>query len=126
MILIDGQEVTYQRAGQDYGAGLLIDESALERIEVVKGPYSVLYGSQAIGGIVNFITKKGGNKPLGGTVKAVYNSATTGWEESAAAWGSIGKFDYRLNGSYSDQGDRDTPEGRLKIRTIAIIAKVCG
>ena len=30
--------VSYQRAGQNYGAGLLIDESALERIEVVKGP----------------------------------------------------------------------------------------
>lgn len=113
LILIDGQEVTYQRAGQNYGAGLLIDESALERIEVVKGPYSVLYGSQAIGGVVNFITKKGGDKPLSGTVKAVYNSATAGWEESAAAWGSIGQFDYRINGSYSDQGDRDTPDGRL-------------
>lgn len=58
LILIDGQVVSYQRAGQNYGAGLLIDESALERIEVVKGPYSVLYGSQAIGGVVNFITKK--------------------------------------------------------------------
>ncbi|BBV64694.1 TPA: TonB-dependent receptor [Kluyvera ascorbata] len=113
LILIDGQEVTYQRAGQNYGAGLLINESALERIEVVKGPYSVLYGSQAIGGVVNFITKKGGDKPLSGTVKAVYNSATAGWEESAAAWGSIGQFDYRINGSYSDQGDRDTPDGRL-------------
>ncbi len=86
LILIDGQVVSYQRAGQNYGAGLLIDESALERIEVVKGPYSVLYGSQAIGGVVNFITKKGGDKPLGGSVKAVYNSATAGWEESAAAW----------------------------------------
>jgi len=113
LILIDGQEVTYQRAGQNYGAGLLIDESALERIEVVKGPYSVLYGSQAIGGVVNFITKKGGDKPLGGMVKATYNSATAGWDESAAAWGSIGQFDYRINGSYSDQGDRDTPDGRL-------------
>ena len=113
LILIDGQEVTYQRAGQNYGAGLLIDESALERIEVVKGPYSVLYGSQAIGGVVNFITNKGGDKPLSGTVKAVYNSATAGWEESAAAWGSIGQFDYRINGSYSDQGERDTPDGRL-------------
>ena len=51
LILIDGQEVTYQRAGDNYGVGLLIDESALERVEVVKGPYSVLYGSQAIGGI---------------------------------------------------------------------------
>lgn len=113
LILIDGQEVTYQRAGQNYGGGLLIDESSLERIEVVKGPYSVLYGSQAIGGVVNFITKKGGDKPVAGTVKAVYNSATAGWEESAAAWGSIGQFDYRINGSYSDQGDRDTPDGRL-------------
>lgn len=58
LILIDGQVVSYQRAGQNYGAGLLIDESSLERIEIVKGPYSVLYGSQAIGGVVNFITKK--------------------------------------------------------------------
>ncbi len=114
LILIDGQEVTYQRAGQDFGAGLLIDESSLERIEVVKGPYSVLYGSQAIGGVVNFITKKGGDKPFGGTLKAVYSSATKGWDESAAAWGSVGNLDYRLNGSYSDQGDRDTPDGRLK------------
>ncbi|WP_045854273.1 TonB-dependent receptor plug domain-containing protein [Raoultella terrigena] len=114
LILIDGQVVSYQRAGQNYGVGLLIDESALERIEVVKGPYSVLYGSQAIGGVVNFITKKSGDKPLAGTVKAVYNSATAGWDESAAAWGSIGQFDYRINGSYSDQGNRDTPDGRLQ------------
>lgn len=113
LILIDGQAVSYQRAGQNYGAGLLIDETALERVEVVKGPYSVLYGSQAIGGVVNFITKKGGDRPLAGSIKAVYNSATAGWEESAAAWGSIGSFDYRINGSYSDQGDRDTPDGRL-------------
>lgn len=113
LVLIDGQEVTYQRAGDNYGAGLLIDTSALERIEVVKGPYSVLYGSKAIGGVVNFITKKGGDKPLAGIVKAVYDSSTAGWEESAAAWGSIGNFDYRINGSYSDQGDRKTPDGRL-------------
>lgn len=113
LVMIDGQEVTYQRAGDNYGAGLLIDTSALERIEVVKGPYSVLYGSKAIGGVVNFITKKGGDKPLAGIVKAVYDSSTAGWQESAAAWGSIGGFDYRLNGSYSDRGDRKTPDGRL-------------
>ena len=71
LLLIDGQEVTYQRAGQDFGPGILIDESSLERIEVVKGPYSVLYGSQAIGGVINFITRKGGDKPVSGSVKAV-------------------------------------------------------
>lgn len=46
-------------------------------------------------------------------MKAVYNSATAGWEESIAVQGSIGGFDYRINGSYSDQGNRDTPDGRL-------------
>lgn len=126
LILIDGQEVTYQRAGDNYGVGLLIDESALERVEIVKGPYSVLYGSQAIGGIVNFITKKGGNKLASGVVKAVYNSATAGWEESIAVQGSIGGFDYRINGSYSDQGNRDTPDGRLRIPTIVTIVRVYG
>lgn len=113
LILIDGQEVTYQRAGQNYGPGLLIDESSIERIEVVKGPYSVLYGSQAIGGVVNFITRKGGDKPFGGHVKAVYDSATNGWDESAVVAGSVENVEYRLNGNYADHGDRDTPDGRL-------------
>ncbi|QKJ88607.1 TonB-dependent receptor [Paramixta manurensis] len=113
LVLIDGQEVTYQRAGMGSGPGLLIDDSALERIEVVKGPWSVLYGSQAIGGVVNFITRKGGDAPLAGSVRAVYDSATNGWRESAAAWGSLGQFDYRINGSYADHGDRHTPDGRL-------------
>ncbi|WP_409311008.1 TonB-dependent receptor plug domain-containing protein [Pectobacterium sp. B1J-3] len=113
LVLIDGQEVTYQRAGPNYSLGLLIDPSYLERIEVVKGPHSVLYGSQAIGGVINFITRKGGDKPLSGKIKAVYDSATAGWQESALAYGSIGNFDYRLSGSYSDQGNRSTPDGRL-------------
>lgn len=126
LILIDGQEVTYQRAGDNYGVGLLIDESALERVEVVKGPYSVLYGSQAIGGIVNFITKKGGDKLASGVVKAVYNSATAGWEESIAVQGSIGGFDYRINGSYSDQAIVIRRMDVCRIPTIVTIVRVYG
>lgn len=113
LLLVDGQEVTYQRGGQNYGAGILIDESAIERIEVVKGPYSVLYGSQAIGGVVNIITQKGGDSPFGGNIKTVYDSATQGWRGSALVSGTIDNFDYRLNGGYADHGDRDTPDGRL-------------
>lgn len=113
LVLIDGQEVTYQRAGPNYSLGLLIDPSYVERVEVVKGPHSVLYGSQAIGGIINFITRKGGDSPLGGKIKVMYDSATAGWQQSAIAYGSLGDFEYRLSGSYSDQGNRSTPDGRL-------------
>ena len=42
-----------------------IDLNNVEQIEVVKGSYSVLYGSDAMGGVVNIITKKGGTIPDG-------------------------------------------------------------
>lgn len=113
LVLIDGQESTYQRSGHNSGLGLMIDPSLVERIEVVKGPHSVLYGSQAIGGVINFITIKGGSKPISGSISTVWDSATLGWQESALAHGSIGNFDYRLNASYAEHGNRKTPDGRL-------------
>ncbi|MCK8286018.1 TonB-dependent receptor plug domain-containing protein, partial [Erwinia amylovora] len=39
----------------------------IERIEVVKGPSSALYGADALGGVVNIITRRGGSE-LGGTL----------------------------------------------------------
>ena len=42
-----------------------IDLNNVEQIEIVKGSYSVLYGSDAMGGVVNIITKKGGAIPEG-------------------------------------------------------------
>lgn len=113
LVLIDGQESTYHRSGHNSGLGLMIDPSLVERIEVVKGPHSVLYGSQAIAGVINFITVKGGDKPVSSTFSAVWDSATAGWQESALVHGSIGNFDYRLNASYAEHGNRKTPDGRL-------------
>lgn len=43
----------------------------------------------------------------------MYDSATAGWQQLAIAYGSLGDFEYRLSGSYSDQGNRSTPDGRL-------------
>lgn len=40
------------------GTPMLIDPASVERIEVIKGPNSVLYGSDAIGGVINIITKR--------------------------------------------------------------------
>ena len=61
LVMIDGQKISEQKSMS--GSPFLIDPSQIERIEVIKGPASVLYGSEAIGGAVNIITKKGAPKP---------------------------------------------------------------
>lgn len=62
MVLIDGMPIV---SGLSTVYGLSgIPQSLVERIEVVKGPASTLYGSEAVGGLINIITKKPGNAPL--------------------------------------------------------------
>lgn len=61
MILIDGMPIV-SSLGTVYGLSG-IPNSLIERIEVVKGPASSLYGSEAVGGLINIITKKVSNAP---------------------------------------------------------------
>ena len=62
MMLIDGMPIV-SALSTVYGLNG-IPNSMVERIEVVKGPASSLYGSEAMGGIINVITKKVDNAPL--------------------------------------------------------------
>lgn len=62
MVLIDGMPIV---SGLSTVYGLSgIPQSLIERVEVVKGPASTLYGSEAVGGLINIITKKPTNAPL--------------------------------------------------------------
>ena len=62
MVLIDGMPIV-SSLSTVYGLSG-IPNSLVERIEIVKGPASSLYGSEAVGGLVNIITKKPTNAPL--------------------------------------------------------------
>lgn len=65
--MVDGKRVdttTSVFRGNDYDTGW-VNGDAIERVEVVRGPMSSLYGSDAVGGVVNVITKKPGDKWIG-------------------------------------------------------------
>lgn len=109
LILVDGMKITEQKSMD--GAPLLIDINNIERIEIIKGPGSVLYGSEAIGGAINVITKKGGKRPVEGTISTTYDTSAGGEVISAALSGSLSGFYYRLDGSQTDYGKRKDADG---------------
>ncbi len=108
VILVDGQEMTDHSS---FGAPFLIDPSNVERIEVVRGPASVLYGAKAIGGVINVITKKGADEPVLLELGAGYFSGTKGKQANAAVSGTLERFDYRLSVSTDDHKDRKVAKG---------------
>lgn len=108
-ILVDGQEITDHST---YGTPILIDPSKVERIDVVRGPASVLYGAKAIGGVINIITKRGSDKPVEVELGSTYYSGTRGYQGWAALSGTIDNLDYRISGGLEDHQDRKVPEGR--------------
>ncbi len=72
--------------------------SNIERIEILKGSQSTLYGTDAIAGVINIITRRSGTTPFGGQAVASYGSNGT-FRGNAGVNGRKGRVDY--NAGYS-------------------------
>ncbi|MGK2910729.1 MAG: TonB-dependent receptor plug domain-containing protein [Sphingobium sp.] len=100
LVLIDGIEASDPTYGEYDFATLFADDGA--RVEVLRGEQSALYGSDAIGGVINYITADGRSLP-GFSARIEGGSFDTG-QGSARAAGVVGDVDYAINGSYSAIG----------------------
>jgi outer membrane receptor for ferrienterochelin and colicins len=71
LVLIDGERVAGRIAGGVDLSRLSLED--VEQVEIVKGPSSALYGSDAVAGVVNLITRRA-RRPLGAELRASYGS----------------------------------------------------
>jgi vitamin B12 transporter len=77
----------------------------IKRIEILRGPQSTLYGSEALGGVINIVTKTGGGPPTG-SLSAEYGSFNSFLTRGTFA-ASEGKLSFSADGSYhSTDNDR--------------------
>jgi vitamin B12 transporter len=100
LITIDGVPV-YDASGIGSNFDIRnINIDAVERIEILKGSQSTLYGSDAIAGVINIITRKSGNKPFSGYGALNYGSFNT-LRANAGVNGKQDKIDYNAGYTFN-------------------------
>ncbi len=101
LILVDGH-----RTGT--GNAAKINPDRIERIEIIKGPSSALYGSAAMGGVINIITKKG-TGAVNATVKGTVGSFDYRKGELSSGGVVNDQIRYHVTASYETVGDYSDP-----------------
>ena len=103
LIMLDGVPL-YDPSGigSNFDIRLLTIDN-IERIEILKGSQSTLYGSDAMAGVINIITRKADKKESAVSGMLSYGSYNT-TKGNAMLSGSIQKFDYNINYSFCKSG----------------------
>ena len=114
LVLLDGRRLNSASAGGFDMADLPVPLEDIERIEIVRGPSSALYGADAVGGVVNIITKK----PTGASTTVTGEGGSHGYESySLSNSNKLDKFYYTLSaGRDKSTGFRvnnDLDQGRV-------------
>jgi len=102
-----GVKLENYQNGEKHGLG--VNESGIESIEVIKGPASLLYGSDALGGVLYLIPEKfAQNNTTHGDIGSKYFSNTLGFNTSAGVKTSGEKFKFLVRGAYDTHSDYKT------------------
>jgi hemoglobin/transferrin/lactoferrin receptor protein len=119
----DGMRLNNARRQQDFGElSAITDVNSLERVEVVRGPASVLYGTDAIGGVVNQLTlgtPGRGRDGVSGTSFYRYNEADGQDAGHLRVAGREGAFGFALSTSHRVARAYSAPAGTFGALTLA-------
>lgn len=101
LIMIDGRRVRTENTSetQNYYELQRVNMDEVERVEIVRGAASSLYGSEALGGVINIITKKPGTRGGSASVDWTSRQQDTGFRYDL---GKEGKWAWAMNGKVSD------------------------
>jgi len=109
-VLVYNQGVKLENYQFGAAHGMGIDESGISAVEVIKGPASLLYGSDALGGVLYLIPEK--YAPAGKTLGDIYSkyfSNTQGYHLTAGYKSSKDKWRYLVRGAYGKNADYRIP-----------------
>jgi vitamin B12 transporter len=117
LVLVDGQRIGSSTSGDSNLQHINIEQ--VERVEVLRGSRSVIYGSDAIGGVIQIFTRRGGQQGLQPRMHTGFGSNQT-WERSLGLSGGDERTRFNLGASldetaginrthesYSSDGDHD-------------------
>lgn len=103
-----GTRIENQQWGAEHGLG--VSSTGVKSVEVIKGPASLLYGSDAIGGVLYFVDEGFTNRKVEGVIETGYftNARTT--QNKAGIKTRFGDFKLNLFGGYTSAGDYEVPD----------------
>jgi iron complex outermembrane recepter protein len=116
VLILQNSQRTGDLSSQSGDHGVTINPAAATQVEVVRGPATLLYGANAIGGLVNVISNQIPTKPVTGVQGATQvDLATNGGQAGVAGDLTVGNGAWALNlgGSGRRSGNYQTPEGEV-------------
>ena len=113
LVLLNGIPINMGKFGYTDFKSLPVEN--IERVEVVKGPMSALYGGDSARGVINIITKRG-NKDLAGNI-SVSGGSYNDQRYSALAYGAQDEYDYNVNIKKRKQ-DSYRDDNRIDVNSI--------
>ena len=112
LVYTQGIRLENQQYGDEHGLG--INDAGLESVEVIKGPASLLYGSDALGGVLYLNPERFANMNASSADASInYFSNTKGYSTNAGYKASSNGFKFLFRGSLTEHSDYDTKDYRV-------------